>query len=859
MSDKKRQDIVASPDLVNMSEGEIMATLRPQTFHDYVGQRRELDNIKVFVEAASRRKEPLCHLLLSGPPGLGKCIVASSLILTTQGLVPFSSLIPPNMEPDSARDAEVHIYGIQGPEPTSQIYASGQQPTRRITTRSGFEIEGTHQHPVLVATHEGTAWKPLSLLTCDDFVAVARGTELWGTTLASTSWKPDSSADRKNTTDAVTQWLHASLTQALGRYPSWSELRAAYTKNKSGGQTIPLAAQRLDLPLTSGYDIPPVENPWLLLPPQPQLDASRTIQITPDLAYFMGVLIGDGHFEQGPLAPGFVITCAEPEIQTQLQAIANMHFGRAPDVKQYGQKAPRLRFSQNIGRVLISLGVKPAKAHYKEIPPSILAAPREVVVGFLRGLFDADGYARHDGVEFGSRSKALCSQVHIILANMGIIAHKNHKMIQGEPFWNLWIGGADAQRFYNEVGFHLKRKAERAQSLNKVSRGWMRADLVPCVNPALYAMLQQSGPHPRATHKAFGHVQRNDRQPSRAKIQSCLSLLPETAQATPQGALVQQLMDPGIYWDRVAHIEESQAKVFDFVVPGTHSFVANAIFNHNTTLAQICAKEMGVQLHTTSGPAIERKGDLAGILTSMGERDVLFIDEIHRLNAVVEENLYPAMEDFQFDIVVGEGPHARTLKLDLPKFTLIGATTQAGLLTNPLRDRFGHIARLEYYTPQELQLIVRRSALLLKTPIEDEAAAEIARRSRGTPRIANRLLARMRDFALVAGCPDVNLEITQRGLEQLGIDRFGFDYMDRKYLETLIDKFGGGPVGIDTIAAAISEHSGTLEEVYEPYLLQQGFIQRTPRGRIASSFAYEHLGRKRPVGGGPGSAQGALF
>jgi holliday junction DNA helicase RuvB len=278
-----------------------------------------------------------------------------------------------------------------------------------------------------------------------------------------------------------------------------------------------------------------------------------------------------------------------------------------------------------------------------------------------------------------------------------------------------------------------------------------------------------------------------------------------------------------------------------------------------TTLANICAKEMGVQLHTTSGPAIERKGDLAGILTSMGERDVLFIDEIHRLNAVVEENLYPAMEDFQFDIVVGEGPHARTLKLDLPKFTLIGATTQAGLLTNPLRDRFGHIARLEYYTPQELQLIVRRSALLLKTPIEDEAAAEIARRSRGTPRIANRLLARMRDFALVAGCPDVNLEITQRGLEQLGIDRFGFDYMDRKYLETLIDKFGGGPVGIDTIAAAISEHSGTLEEVYEPYLLQQGFIQRTPRGRIASSFAYEHLGRKRPAGGGPGSAQGALF
>lgn len=276
-----------------------------------------------------------------------------------------------------------------------------------------------------------------------------------------------------------------------------------------------------------------------------------------------------------------------------------------------------------------------------------------------------------------------------------------------------------------------------------------------------------------------------------------------------------------------------------------------------TTLANICAREMGVQLHVTSGPAIERKGDLAGILTSLGERDVLFIDEIHRLNAVVEENLYPAMEDFQFDIVVGEGPHARTLKLDLPRFTLIGATTQAGLLTNPLRDRFGHIARLEYYSPEELQWIVRRSAMLLKTPIEETAAGEIARRSRGTPRIANRLLARMRDFALVAQQEMVNLDITQRGLEQLGIDQFGFDYMDRKYLETLIDKFNGGPVGIDTIAAAISEHSGTLEEVYEPYLLQQGFIQRTPRGRIASPIAYEHLGRKRP--GNNSTAQPSLF
>lgn len=857
MSDKKRLEPNTTPDLVNMSEGEIMATLRPQKFEEYIGQRRELGNIKVFVQAATTRKEPLCHLLLSGPPGLGKCITASSLILTTQGLVPFSSLIPPNMEPDSTRDLEAHIYGIQGPEPTSHIYASGKKPTRRITTRSGFEIEGTHHHPVLVASPQGLTWKPLNLLTSDDFVGIARGTELWGDTLASATWKPDSSSDRKNTTDAVARWLHTSLTQALGRYPSWSELKSAYKHGKQGGEKIPLAAQRLDLPLTSGYDIPPVEKPWLLLPPQPSLDPSRTIQLDPDLAYLLGSLIGDGHFEQGTLAPGFVITCSEPEIQTQLQKIANTHFGRAPEVKQYGTKAPRLRFCQSIGRACIAFGVKPAKAHHKEIPTSILKAPREVVVGFLRGLFDADGYARHDGVEFGSRSRTLCAQVHIILANMGIISHRHCKIIQGEPFWTLFMGGADAQRFYQEVGFLLKRKAERAKSLNNSPRGWTRAELVPYANHALYAMLKQSGPHPRAIHKAFGHVQRNERQPTRTKIQDYLSLLPEWIKTSPDAAILKQLTDPGIYWDRVTQIEEAEAEVFDFVVPGTHSFVANGIFNHNTTLANICAREMGVQLHVTSGPAIERKGDLAGILTSLGERDVLFIDEIHRLNAVVEENLYPAMEDFQFDIVVGEGPHARTLKLDLPRFTLIGATTQAGLLTNPLRDRFGHIARLEYYSPEELQWIVRRSAMLLKTPIEETAAGEIARRSRGTPRIANRLLARMRDFALVAQQEMVNLDITQRGLEQLGIDQFGFDYMDRKYLETLIDKFNGGPVGIDTIAAAISEHSGTLEEVYEPYLLQQGFIQRTPRGRIASPIAYEHLGRKRP--GNNSTAQPSLF
>ncbi|MBQ4360887.1 MAG: Holliday junction branch migration DNA helicase RuvB [Proteobacteria bacterium] len=261
-----------------------------------------------------------------------------------------------------------------------------------------------------------------------------------------------------------------------------------------------------------------------------------------------------------------------------------------------------------------------------------------------------------------------------------------------------------------------------------------------------------------------------------------------------------------------------------------------------TTLAQICANELGVNIRSTSGPAIEKKGDLAGLLTSLEPRDVLFIDEIHRLNPVIEENLYPAMEDFAFDVIVGEGPGARTIKLDLPRFTLIGATTRPDLLTNPLRDRFGHVARLEYYTPEDLEQIVRRSARLLNIAIEEDAVAEVGRRSRGTPRIANRLLSRLRDFANVQGLSSITKDLAATSLGMLGIDSKGFDRMDHRLLETIILKFDGGPVGLKTLAAATGEHENTIEDVYEPYLIQQGFIQRTPSGRRATRRAYEHLG-----------------
>ena len=261
-----------------------------------------------------------------------------------------------------------------------------------------------------------------------------------------------------------------------------------------------------------------------------------------------------------------------------------------------------------------------------------------------------------------------------------------------------------------------------------------------------------------------------------------------------------------------------------------------------TTLASIVATEMGVNLKITSGPAIDKPGDLAAILNNLSENDVLFIDEIHRLNKQVEEVLYPAMEDFAIDIVIGKGAGARSIRLDLPKFTLVGATTRAGMLTAPLRDRFGVVNRLEFYNVTELMQIILRSAAVLGVSIDDEGALEIAKRSRGTPRLANRLLKRVGDFAQVEGDGAIDYDVAKTALDRLEVDSMGLDNTDRNILETMIHKFGGGPVGLDTLAAAIGEDSGTLEEVYEPYLIKNGFINRTPRGRIVTEHCYRHFG-----------------
>ncbi|MDD5758057.1 MAG: Holliday junction branch migration DNA helicase RuvB [Desulfobulbaceae bacterium] len=276
-----------------------------------------------------------------------------------------------------------------------------------------------------------------------------------------------------------------------------------------------------------------------------------------------------------------------------------------------------------------------------------------------------------------------------------------------------------------------------------------------------------------------------------------------------------------------------------------------------TTLAYIIAHEMGANIKVTSGPVIEKAGDLAAILTSLQEGDVLFIDEIHRLNHVIEEILYPAMEDFQLDLMIGQGPGAKSVKMNLPHFTLVGATTRTGLLTPPLRDRFGILLRLEFYQPQELVAIVERSARMLSIPMEKDGAAELGRRSRGTPRIANRLLKRVRDYAQVKADGRITREVARQALELLKVDELGLDDMDRRILLTIIDKFQGGPLGLDTLATSVCEERNTLEDVYEPFLIQSGFLLRTPRGRMATSAAYEHFGR--PFAGTPPAEVLGLF
>jgi Holliday junction DNA helicase RuvB len=338
-----------------------------------------------------------------------------------------------------------------------------------------------------------------------------------------------------------------------------------------------------------------------------------------------------------------------------------------------------------------------------------------------------------------------------------------------------------------------------------------------------------------------------DPQPGQEEQGSEVSIRPKTLADYRGQPAVREQME--IFIDAARGRGESLDHVLIFGPPGLGK----------TTLSNIIAYEMNANLRQSSGPVLEKAGDLAAILTNLEEGDVLFVDEIHQLSPAIEEILYPALEDFQLDIMIGEGPSARSIKLDLPRFTLVGATTRAGLLTSPLRDRFGIVQRLEFYNQADLAHIVRRSAGILGVRIDDGGAREIARRSRGTPRIANRLLRRVRDYAEVKSDGHISTDVADRALNMLNVDIHGFDSMDRRVLLAIMEKFDGGPVGVDSIAAAIGEERGTIEDVIEPYLIQQGFMMRTPRGRVATRTAYQHFGLRPPVGDDLPGAAGELF
>ncbi len=837
------RDRIVSAEGGGGEEKEFNWGLRPKNLDEYIGQKETVERLKIAIEASKRRGEPLDHLLLHGPPGLGKCISADSFILTENGIVEFRELLPQGMKAGESCPIQTRVWGLRGMEAASHIYSSGLTATRKIQTRGGFELQGTPHHPVLVASPTGPIWKKLGELQNGDCVAVGRGMNVWGAQKTAVFQSATPSAKRARSQSSVVA-VHGALTRELSRPPAVSELRRAYCAawNISDTPTPWRVACELNLPLSNGRQISTSLHtaPFALSASE---RGDETVSLDSDLGYLLGATVGDGHVLSNG---GFVITCSEEQMQNELRRIAEKHFRTAPELAQPKERTACLRFSARIGQTLGVFGLTNAKARDKSVPAGVLAGPREAAIGFLQGVFDADGYSRPDGVEFATRSKRLAQGVQLLLANLGIIASRTEKTVEGEPFYTLWMGGNEAVLFHREVGFRLTRNQTAFAPVAKEKAGWTRADLVPYADVALRTLLEKSRPLPRSTHHAFEHVRCGDRVLSRRQVEKLLALLPDSVRLEPEFETLHALCDPRFVWQEVVQLSDGETETYDFVVPGSHSFLANGIYNHNTSLSYIIAEELGRDIALTSGPALERPGDVMGFLVNAREGDIIFIDEIHRLPRIVEEFLYSAMEDFLVNFTLDKGMYSKPLPIRLEKFTLVGATTRPAMLTRPLRDRFGLQQHFDFYTEDELNLIVRRSAHILDSPIDEHGAHEIARRSRGTPRVANRLLRRVRDFALVRADGDITLQVTKDALKLEGIDELGLDRLDHAVMNVIKDIYDGGPVGIEALAATLNEETDTLVDVVEPYLLKIGMLARTPAGRRITRRAYEFLGEPAP-------------
>ncbi|MCW2922845.1 MAG: ruvB, partial [Thermoleophilia bacterium] len=702
------------------------------------------------------------------------------------------------------------LYGVRTAD---YFYDNGVGDTVRVTTRSGYRVEGTPNHPLLVRGSNGRLqFRRLGELRSGDEVAVRLGAQVFGSSTR----------------------LHVE-----------------------------------------GVGIPSLADP-----------ARAPLQLEPELARLLGLLLDGGKLSPG--GDGIVFVTRDPARAAEVRRLAHLtlcldleSFGSGPFGERWGARSPR------IARFLEGLGL--GRDGFATIPACIYPAPRTLVAEFLRGLFWG---VEHAPVAAHAQ-RTVVAHLQLMLANFGI----ESSITPSDRGWALRASAEPAgyDTFEPGTAFDIDDDggaathqhqhdsepadaAARTRGMERAVRGTNERRELAATRDGrsdgigfgltTAGVLVAMGADDDAGYRRGGSWS-DEVTPVRVQNTGRIQIESVTASVTvaevepsERGrALVRENLHDHralavrstrsklrrdemveLAWEPVASIEPGYAHTVDVSVPDGHTFIGNGIVCHNTTLASVVANELGSTMHATSGPALEKKADVAAILTSLGPRDVLFIDEIHRLSTPIEEVLYTAMEDFQIDIVLGQGPAARTLRLDLEPFTLVGATTRSGLLTTPLRDRFGITQRLEYYDRADLTEVVLRSARLLELDLDAEAAVEIAMRSRGTPRIANRLLRRVRDVAQVRHAGVLSLDVAREALDLVDIDAEGLDRIDRMVLETILEKFEGGPVGLSTLSVAVGEESHTIEDVYEPYLLQRGFIQRTPRGRIITPRGRAHLG-----------------
>jgi len=572
-------------------------------------------------------------------------------------------------------------------------------------------------------------------------------------------------------------------------------------------------------------------------------------KMTPELARLCGYLIGDGYMGDKSGVGALSFNNSDDEILKDFQKLWLKVFGQKTKIKKWKTKCPTIRVSNlKIRQFLINMGLPFSTAKTKDIPFSIMVAPKEIVKEFLSAYVECDGHIRPDcrQIDVSSASKQLLKKIQIVLLNFGIISriYEDFSKIQGKSYWRLYITGGDVDIFNKEIGFVSSRK-RNAQKDFKAEINTNK-DLVPHGIEKIKEIKKQLVILGKHLHKK-GYRTGARKEASHEEINKCLDIIRKTmGEILEKTDNIKQISDPDIFWDRIETLEEGSAHTLDFSIPSNHTFFANGFINHNTTLAHIIARELGTNIRITSGPAIEKIGDLASILTNLEKGDILFIDECHRLNKLIEEYIYPAMEEFSLNIIIGKGPSARTIQLELPPFTLIAATTRISLLSSPLRNRFGATYHLDFYEPEDIENILKRSSKILKIEAEESGIKEIAKRARRTPRVANRLLKRVRDYAQVHGQGKISKKISQEALAMLEIDDLGLEPVDRLIISTIIEKFNGGPVGLDAIAAATSEEKDTIAEIYEPYLMQIGFLARTSQGRITTHLAYKHLGLKSP-------------